>query len=95
MQRLCVATPSNDIFDEAQEAFFKIGYGWNGFEMEMDGSQELIERDGATAIYTHPDDKTIESWMGFKDDPLPEQSDLEGGYKMVTLRDLILLSKGN
>ena len=95
MQRLCIATPTNEIFDQAQELLFKLGYEWNGFEMEMDGSQELIDRDGATAIYTHPDDNTIESWMGFKDDPLPEQDDFEGGYRLMTLKDLISLSKGN
>ena len=48
MQRLCTATPTNKEFDKAQELFFKMGYEWNGFEMEIEGSQELIERSGAT-----------------------------------------------
>lgn len=87
MIRLCIETPSNEIFDQAQELLFKLGYEWNCFEMEIDSSQELIDRDGATAIYTHPDDNTIESWMGFKDDPLPAQDDFEGGYRLVTLED--------
>lgn len=95
MQRLCIATPTNEEFDKAQELLFKMGYEWNGFEMEIEGSQELIERSGATAIYTHPDDHTLESWMGFKDDPLPAQDDFEGGYKLVTLEELIVLSKEN
>lgn len=95
MIRLCIETPSNKIFDQAQELLFKLGYKWNGFEMEIDGAQELIDRDGASAIYTHPDDRTIESWMGFKDDPLPSQVDLEGGYKLFTLEELITLSKGS
>ncbi len=95
MQRLCIATPTNEEFDKAQELLFKMGYEWNGFEMEIEGSQELIERSGATAIYTHPDDHTLESWMGFKDDPLPAQDDFEGGYKLVTLEELIVLSKQN
>lgn len=95
MIRLCIATPTNELFDQAQQLLFKLGYEWNGFEMEMDGSQELIDRDGATAIYTHPDDNIIESWMGFKDDPLPVQDDFEGGYRLVTLKDLISLPKGN
>lgn len=95
MIRLCIATPTNELFDQTQELFFKLGYEWNGFEMEMDGSQELIDRDGATAIYTHPDDNTIESWIGFKDDPLPAQDDFEGGYRLVNLEELITLSKGN
>lgn len=95
MIRLCIATPTNEEFDKAQELLFKMGYEWNGFEMEIEGSQELIERSGATAIYTHPDDHTVESWMGFKDDPLPAQDDFEGGYKLVTLEELIVLSKQN
>jgi hypothetical protein len=95
MQRLCIATPTNEEFDKAQELLFKMGYEWNGFEMEIEGSQKLIERSSATAIYIHPDDHTIESWMGFKDDPLPAQDDFEGGYKLVTLEELIVLSKGN
>lgn len=95
MIRLCIETPSNEIFDQAQELLFKLGYEWNGFEMEIDGGQELIDRGGATAIVTDPDDRTLESWMGFKDDPLPAQDDFEGGYKLVILEELIVLSKGN
>ncbi|MEG0343415.1 hypothetical protein [Acinetobacter variabilis] len=95
MIRLCIETPSNEIFDQAQELLFKLGYEWNGFEMEIKGAQELIDRDGATAIVTDPDDRTIESWMGFKDDPLPVQGDFEGGYRLVTVEELSKLSKGN
>lgn len=71
MIRLCIETPSNQIFDQAQELLFKHGYEWNGFEMQSNGTQELIDRDGATVIVTNPDDHTLESWVGFKDDPLP------------------------
>ena len=95
MIRLCIETPSNEIFDQAQELLFKLGYEWNGFEMEIDGAQELIGHNGATAIVTYPDDRTLESWMGFQDDPLPAQNDFEGGYRLVTLEELITLSKGN
>ena len=48
MQRLCIATPTDEEFDKAQELLFKMGYEWNGFEMEIEGSQELIEHSGAT-----------------------------------------------
>lgn len=95
MIRLCIETPSNEIFDQAQELLFKLGYEWNGFEMEIDGAQKLIDRNGATAIVTDLDDLIIESWMGFKDDPLPAQDDFEGGYRLVTLEQLSTLSKGN
>jgi hypothetical protein len=95
MQRLCITTPTNEEFDKAQEWLFIMGYEWNGFEMEIEGSQKFIDRNGATAIYTHPDDHTLESWMGFKDDPLPAEDDFEGGYKLVTLEELTTLSKGN
>lgn len=95
MIRLCIETPSNEIFDQAQELLFKLGYEWNGFEMEVEGAQKLIDRNGATAIVTDLDDLIIESWMGFKDDPLPAQDDFEGGYRLVTLEQLSTLSKGN
>lgn len=42
----------------------------------------------------YPEDCTLETWMGFKDDPLPAQDDFEGGYRLVTLKELITLSKG-
>ena len=95
MQRLCIATPTDEEFDKAQELLFKMGYEWNGFEMEIDGAQELTDRNGATAIYTHPDDNTIDSWMGFIDDPLPAQDDFDGVYRLVAFKDLISLSTGN
>lgn len=29
MIRLCIETPSNEIFDQVQEHLFKLGYEWN------------------------------------------------------------------
>lgn len=82
MIRLCIETPSNEIFIKVQELLFKLGYEWNGFEMEIEGSQKFMKnRNGASAICSS-DDRTLESWMGFKDDSLPAQDDFEGGYEV-------------